>query len=213
MALTPTEEAQTRELIAQQAALLSLAGNETVITSKLGAQKVNLSQLPAAGALSDTDIFLVRQGTTDSGVAGSAFKSYTAPSAATESAAGIAEVATQTEADEGTDDARIVTPKKLRFGVSMSLDPNGGYLALPSWLGGVIIQWGAISVAANAPNATASFPVEYPNNAFQTIVCRASGSVTSADVVGVANSVDVFSIYPVATYASARAFRFISIGY
>lgn len=34
-------------------------------------------------------------------------------SAATESAAGIAEIATQTEVNTGTDDSRIVTPKKL----------------------------------------------------------------------------------------------------
>lgn len=68
MALTPTEEAQTRQLIAQEAPLLSLASNEPTITSKLGATKVNLSQLPAASSLVDADIMLVRQGTTDKSV-------------------------------------------------------------------------------------------------------------------------------------------------
>ena len=76
MALTPTEEAQARQLIAQQAALLSLAGNEATITSKLGAAKVNLGQLPAASALADADLLLVRQGTTDKSVASSVAKTY-----------------------------------------------------------------------------------------------------------------------------------------
>lgn len=76
MALTSTEEAQTRELLAKQAALLSLAGNETTITSKLGATKVNLSQLPSATAIADADLFLIRQGTTDKGVGALAMKAF-----------------------------------------------------------------------------------------------------------------------------------------
>lgn len=69
MALTASEEAQLRSLLDQQAAILSLAGNEATITSKLGATKVNLSDLTAASTLGDTDLFLVRQGGTDKSVA------------------------------------------------------------------------------------------------------------------------------------------------
>ena len=65
MALSPSEEALVRGLIAQNAALLSLASSEPTILSKLGATKATLSNLPVASSLSDTDLFLVRQGTTD----------------------------------------------------------------------------------------------------------------------------------------------------
>lgn len=65
MALTATEEALVRQLLDQQAAILSLAGNEATITSKLGATKVTLSDLVAATGMNLTDIFLVRQGTND----------------------------------------------------------------------------------------------------------------------------------------------------
>jgi hypothetical protein len=68
MSLTTTEEALVRELLSQQAAILSLAENEATIQSKLGATKVTLSDLTAATSLADTDLLLVRQGTTDKSV-------------------------------------------------------------------------------------------------------------------------------------------------
>lgn len=74
MALTSTEEALVRQLLDQQAAILSLAGNEATITSKLGATKVTLSDLLAASAVGDTDLFLTRQGTTDKSVTGNVLR-------------------------------------------------------------------------------------------------------------------------------------------
>lgn len=65
MALTSTEEALVRQLLDQQAAILSLAGNEATITSKLGATKVTLSDLVAASSVADADLLLMRQGTND----------------------------------------------------------------------------------------------------------------------------------------------------
>ena len=74
MALTSTEEALVRQLLDQQSAILSLAGNEATITSKLGATKVTLSDLLAVSAVSDTDLFLTRQGTTDKSVSGAVLR-------------------------------------------------------------------------------------------------------------------------------------------
>lgn len=76
MALSAAEEAQARELIAQQAALLSLAGNEATITSKLGATKVNVGQLPVASALADADLLLTRQGTNDKSLTAALLAQY-----------------------------------------------------------------------------------------------------------------------------------------
>lgn len=114
MALTPAEEAQTRDLIAQQAALLSLAGVEPTILSKLGATKVTLSDLPTASAINDADLLLLRQGVTDKSVTGLTFKGLIPTIAdASEAVKGIAELSTQNETDAGTDDLKIVTPLKL----------------------------------------------------------------------------------------------------
>lgn len=93
---------------------------------------------------------------------------------ATESVLGLARIATQTLVNAGVDDATIVTPKKLRLGVSMLIGVNG-YLALPAWLGGVIVQWGVLTDIPQAttgigdvgPIRDVSFPVAFPNAALR----------------------------------------------
>lgn len=113
MSLTPTEEAQTRQLIAQNAPLLSLASNEPIITSKLGATKVNLSQLPAASTIADADILLTRQGTADKSVAASVFKTYVSAPAASEAVVGVTRFATDSETQAGTLRTVAVDPGSL----------------------------------------------------------------------------------------------------
>lgn len=81
---------------------------------------------------------------------------------ATETVAGIAEVATQAEVTAGTDGSRFVTPLKLRNGFAISLTTNG-YIKLPSWLGGLIIQWALSTTAVNGnSNVTVTFPMAFP---------------------------------------------------
>lgn len=113
--------------------------------------------------------------------------------------AGIASTA---EVEAGTDDTKAVTPKKLRFGVTMSLGVNG-YLALPSWLGGVILQWGRGTINMRTASgsyyvgsASVSYPLAFPNAAWVVIpqiqnspnamdsLSVASFSTTSVEVVG-----------------------------
>ena len=114
MALSPTEEAQTRDLIAQQAALLSLAGVEPTILSKLGATKVTLSDLPTASAINDADLLLLRQGTTDKSVTGLTFKKLIPTVAdASTTVKGVVELATDAETQTGTDSVRAITPSNL----------------------------------------------------------------------------------------------------
>lgn len=86
---------------------------------------------------------------------------------ATETVSGTAEIATQAETNAGTDDARFVTPKKMRFGFSILLATNG-YVVFPTWLGGLIIQWGRFVGAgiANHYNYTVNYPITFPNSLY-----------------------------------------------
>lgn len=202
MALTPAEESQTRELLAQQAAILSLALSEPTIISKLGATKVNLSQLPAASSVADADLLLLRQGSTDKSVAGSIVKAYASVTVndASETVKGIVELATVAEVQAGTNAVKAVTPSSRRSdtatsasdptfadnstksastqwvrsamsaiataaGFAISLAANG-YIKFPSWLGGLIIQWGKTGVITSNTSVTVTFPISFPNQAF-----------------------------------------------
>lgn len=114
---------------------------------------------------------------------------------ANETRRGFSTVATQAEVDAGVDDAKIVTSKKLRMGFSAILNKNG-YIALPSWMGGLILQWG-ISYSKPDEATRFVFPVAFPSEllvggafpnavdtltAFFATVSGTSASKTSIDV-------------------------------
>jgi hypothetical protein len=89
--------------------------------------------------------------------------------AASEANIGTAKVATQAQTTAGTDDASIVTPKKLRAGFSALLAANG-YLAFPTWLGGLIIQWGSYGCGA-VSTGSITYPLAFPKALQMNLVC------------------------------------------
>lgn len=83
--------------------------------------------------------------------------------AASESAAGIAELATQAEVNAGTDDERIVTPLKVRSGFSINLAATG-HIKLPAWMGGLVINWA--NVSATSTPVDHLYDLAFPNACF-----------------------------------------------
>jgi phage-related tail fiber protein len=92
---------------------------------------------------------------------------------ATETLRGVLRIGTQAEVTAGVLDNVTVTPKTLRAGVNLLLGATG-YIALPTWLGGLILQWGRASNGAAGP-ITVTFPVTFPNSKYAEIALPVVG--------------------------------------
>lgn len=79
---------------------------------------------------------------------------------ATEEKQGTAKIATQALTDAGADDATIVTPKKMRWGFQIQKAANG-YIVFPSWLGGLVLQWGSLTTNTSA-DSVVNYPIQFP---------------------------------------------------
>lgn len=132
---------------------------------------------------------------------------------ATEVKLGTAKIATQALTDAGADDATIVTPKKLRFGFQIGLGTNG-YIAFPSWLGGLILQWGSTALINSASSISVPMPLEFPNailNAFVSV--NGSGNFTSALCGAVsATSKTAITVYHFSGGGGAANYRWLAVG-
>lgn len=194
MALTATEEAQVKALIAQNAALLSLASSEPTIISKLAATKVSLADLTAASTVADSDLFLVRQGSTEKSVSRAVFaSSITAPDAST-TVKGIVELATNSEVQAGTDTMRVVTPSGLAgaaFGIGQTLQNVSSSRVLGT-------------TYSNTSGKTIFVEVSVFLAAGDTLTLRRNGNITQKMGNNTAVSTDVsvsFVILPSETYS------------
>ncbi|WP_409284613.1 phage tail protein [Pseudomonas protegens] len=95
-------------------------------------------------------------------------------SQATEINQGTAKVATTAQMLDSANDLVMPTPKKLRWGFSISLAANG-YIAFPSWLGGLVLQWGA-SVGFSSTPAAVTFAMAFPTAAYSVVATNYMGA-------------------------------------
>ena len=133
---------------------------------------------------------------------------------ATETTAGILEVGTEAEVNSLTADDKVVTPAKLGNAASASFSANG-YIKLPSWLGGLMVQWGRTAQGSYNEN-TVFAAGGFPTACYSVVVSpEKSGAVTVAGV----NTITTTSFkvagdyYTGATFLNATlTFYWIAIG-
>jgi len=151
-----------------------------VANGTTGYEAVNKSQLdskaPAAGNAAQE--FAVATATTgNSAVNKAQFDAKIGQ--ATETVAGTVEICTDAELLAGASNVVVATPLKLRLGFAANFAPNG-YISFPTWLGGLILQWGAGSTDpadGSEPTQGISFSPHF-TTVFQVYV---STSVASAN--------------------------------
>ncbi|MFQ2439975.1 phage tail protein [Aeromonas caviae] len=137
---------------------------------------------------------------------------------ASEIVQGMMKVATQTQTNAGTADDVAVTPKKLRAGFAVSLAQNG-YISFPTWMGGLIIQWGRFTVNfSTAPQLVASI-VTYPTTFPTTCQAMSISAFSTAATSYYENSVVLnggaqFTAYTNGRVSNAsQSYYWIAVGY
>lgn len=132
---------------------------------------------------------------------------------ASESVQGMVKVATQQQTDTGAADDVVITPKKLRFGYSANFSANG-YVALPSFLGGWIIQWGSFNVPPNAIGNMVdgsgwdfALPISFPTTSLVSIA-----SFGNPNTGGTGSEVSRTKIYLKNSHSGIQGVNWLAIG-
>jgi hypothetical protein len=122
-------------------------------------------------------------------------------------------IATQAEVNAGTDDAKHVTPLKLRNGFSVNL-ASTGHIKLPSWLGGWIVQWGQATTSAGG-GVVAGYSIAFPNLALGMVCAGITVGVSAVTVNGnaTATAVTLFASNPSSVGVGSYSINFLVWGY
>ena len=133
---------------------------------------------------------------------------------ATETTAGILEVGTQAEVNALTLDDKVVTPVKLGDGFSASFSANG-YIKLPSWLGGLMVQWGR-TVQGSFNDTTVFAAGGFPTACYSVVVTTDETGYVFATQVNTVTQTSfkaAGNYYDGGTFVSAQmSFYWIAIG-
>ncbi|WOE80816.1 phage tail protein [Pseudomonas protegens] len=134
---------------------------------------------------------------------------------ATEINQGTTKVATLAQLIAGTDDAVTATPKKLRFGFALSLATNG-YIAFPTWLGGLVIQWGYYAGSLDDQSALVQFPMAFPSSCMNVLVTADGAQSGGGAFVGAGAQKDTPGRFRLNGYGAAMpsvGYHWLALGY
>lgn len=134
---------------------------------------------------------------------------------ATEINQGTAKIATLAQLSAGIDDAVIATPKKLRFGFALSLAANG-YIAFPTWLGGLVIQWGYYAGSLDDQSALVQFPMAFPSSCLNVLATADGAQSGGGAFVGAGAQKDTPGRFRLNGYGASmgtNGYHWLALGY
>jgi hypothetical protein len=163
-----------------------------------------------SGTITGITDLAIADGGTGASSAAAAFNNL--KQAATTSATGVVELATDAEAMAGTDTTRAVTPSNLASAKSYSAS---GYQKFP---GGLIIQWGVSGSVSPDANATLSLPITFPTSGLLAVASVLNSSTTDDDTGARIISLSTTQITiraegMSASHSGTRFLNYIAIGY
>jgi hypothetical protein len=179
------------------------------VASLSGGKVLGAATITSGSITGITDL-AIADGGTGASTAAAAFTAL--KQAATTSATGVVELATDAEAMAGTDTTRAVTPSNLASAKSYSAS---GYQKFP---GGLIIQWGVSGSLSPDANTTLSLPITFPTAglvAVGTVLNSATGDddtavrVLSLSTTQIALRAEGMS----ALHSGTRYINYVAIGY
>ena len=86
---------------------------------------------------------------------------------ATDTYTGVTQFSTDAELAAGSVTNKAVAPSKLRLGFSINIAQNG-HLKFPTWLGGLVVQWGQNTIGADS-NGLATLSTTFPTLCLQAV--------------------------------------------
>lgn len=164
---------------------------------------VNKGQLDNKAALagSSTQTFSVAAATAnDHAVRKDQFDAKTG--IATDIVAGIVEKATQAEMNAGTNN--VWPDAATIFNGFVQSGTTNGYIKLPEWMGGLIIQWAS---GTAAPATTINFPITFPTACYVVVGCD-RGSYNGFGTTGAPNQ----SGFVLASDTPSLEYQYVAIG-
>ena len=125
---------------------------------------------------------------------------------ADESNKGLVQRASDPEVIAGVEDTKFVTSRKLKLGFSISLSGNG-FINFPSWLGGLIVRWGSVTLGSDSSSFVTTFPTAVLN--IQATIAANSNDASQAMNVSTSGT----SVRITNPESSSRSIYWLAIGY
>ena len=181
----------------------SVSETFSVADGTSGSHAVNKGQLDTKADKNgnSSETFSVATATTDAhAVRKDQFDAKTG--VATDTIAGIVEKATQAEMNAGTNN--VWPDAATIFNGFVQSGTTSGYIKLPEWMGGLIIQWAS---GTAAPATTIDFPITFPTACYVVVGCD-RGSYNGFGTTGSPNQ----SGFVLASDTPSLQYQYVAIG-